>query len=172
MANDSKIKVFLFICILAPLGEEFIFRLPLKYTGNQHLKNLIWPYSLVLLFVSVFLKDVPPYTHILFWLLLWVLPMMAIFFFKDRASKMLEKFFTNYFSQMFWVSCLLFGLFHLPNYHINRYVILFAPILVGSQFMGGVLLGYIRLKNGFWWGVLGHSAFNGVVFLCMYYLPT
>ena len=55
---------------------------------------------------------------------------------------------------------------HLPNYN-NTETLFFiiSPILVGSQLIGGIFLSYTRIKLGFAWSILQHSAFNLIILL-------
>jgi membrane protease YdiL (CAAX protease family) len=121
---NPSLLIFLAI-IIAPLIEEILFRLPLKYERNY----------LVRLFD--------------FLLGGWI---------KQRWHK--------WFKYFVWLLALAFGLIHLSNYE-NREPLFFwlAPIIVGSQLIGGLTLSYSRIKLGFKWSVIHHGMFNlfGVV---------
>lgn len=62
-----------------------------------------------------------------------------------------------------YISSVVFGLYHLPNY-ANQEVLFYAlaPIIVGSQLLGGFLLAYLRLKYGLRWAILLHAVFNAL----------
>ncbi len=163
--NESTAVIFITGCILAPLVEEYIFRLPLKYAPDKFQKRFLFPYSFLLLILFVSVAQKSWYIQTLFWVLLWLLPVLLVYLSKNKIANRSEALFTTHFPRLFWILSSAFALVHLFNYYLNFYVILFAPILIGSQFIGGCLFGYIRLKNGFWWGVLSHAAFNGLMIL-------
>src|SRR5690606_8352805 len=62
-----------------------------------------------------------------------------------------------------YISSVVFGLYHLFNY-TNQEVLFYmlAPIIVGSQLLGGFLLAYLRLKYGLRWSILLHAVFNAL----------
>ncbi|MEC3879700.1 CPBP family intramembrane glutamic endopeptidase [Parapedobacter sp. 10938] len=62
-----------------------------------------------------------------------------------------------------YISSVFFGLYHLSNY-ANQEVLFYAlaPIIVGSQLLGGFLLAYLRLKYGLRWAILLHAVFNAL----------
>ncbi|MFC6100435.1 CPBP family intramembrane glutamic endopeptidase [Olivibacter domesticus] len=115
--------IFLYAVILAPLFEELIFRLPLRYN-----KNWIWRK------IESLFRLQPQ----VFWL-------------------------QNY-KYILYTFVFLFGIVHLMNYTNKEFLFfLIAPLIVGSQLFGGLLLSYTRLKLGFWWGVAQHSIWNGLI---------
>ncbi len=122
------VSIVLGLIVFAPLFEEFIFRLPLRYSRN--------------------------YIFQLF-------------------GKRMQQFWEKHYAFFFYAFAIAFGLIHIFNYS-NTEVLFYciAPLVVISQISGGVILGYIRLKAGFFWGVLYHGLFNGIVFiigLCFYH---
>lgn len=84
----------------------------------------------------------------------------------DYISNNRSKLIWNkYFKFFFYAFAIVFALIHLSNYNNNSILFfVLAPIIVFSQFFGGLTLGYIRLKLGFIWGVLQHSLFNCFIF--------
>jgi len=61
-------------------------------------------------------------------------------------------------------SSIIFALVHMSNYD-NREVLfyLLAPIIIGSQLVGGFLMAYLRLKHGLRWSILLHAVFNALI---------
>jgi hypothetical protein len=81
----------------------------------------------------------------------------AIFTEKPFLKK-LHRFFTKKFSYFFYLSAIIFGLAHLYALNIEHFYEYFLfPI---DYIIAGVLLGYIRVKYGFWWGLFIHSFHN------------
>jgi membrane protease YdiL (CAAX protease family) len=66
----------------------------------------------------------------------------------------------NYFKWLYYVSAILFGLVHIFNYQLNDSHYAFIPFITMTQTFGGLMLGYIRIIYGFWYGVLLHALFN------------
>ncbi|MFC3197635.1 CPBP family intramembrane glutamic endopeptidase [Parapedobacter deserti] len=61
-------------------------------------------------------------------------------------------------------SSVLFALVHMSNYDNHEVLFyLFAPVIVGSQLVGGFLMAYLRLKHGLRWSILMHAVFNAVI---------
>lgn len=125
LLEEHIIVVFLAMCVFAPLFEEFIFRLPLRYRNNY------------------------------------------IFQLIDKFTKRrLVRFWYKHYGVFFYAFAIAFGLIHITNYNNNSFIFYaFAPIIVGSQIFDGLVMGYTRVRLGFWWGVLQHSAFNFMLFL-------
>ena len=86
-------------------------------------------------------------------------------FFDYISNKKAKIFWFKHFNIFFYLFAFSFALVHLTNY--NNTSILFyllAPLIVLPQFIGGVTLGYLRLRLGFFWGVLQHGLYNLIVF--------
>lgn len=66
------------------------------------------------------------------------------------------------FKLIFWLFTLIFAAVHLSNFgaEIPFYLM---PLLVLPQFILGIMLGYIRVGWGFWYGVLFHALHNGIL---------
>ncbi len=60
--------------------------------------------------------------------------------------------------------CCCFWFFHIFNYENTETLFYWiSPLIILSQLSGGVILGYIRLKAGLFWGMLYHGLFNGII---------
>ena len=77
----------------------------------------------------------------------------------------LREFWSKHFKLCFYFSALLFGLIHATNYS-NTSVLFYIliPFIILPQFLGGLAIGYIRLRLGFFWGVLEHAFHNFIIF--------
>lgn len=70
----------------------------------------------------------------------------------------------RWFPYFLYGMILVFGLVHMFNYYNdNGLFFLLAPIIVGSQLIGGIILSFTRIKLGFFWACLQHVIFNSVV---------
>lgn len=75
-------------------------------------------------------------------------------------------FWNKNFRFFFYLSAVLFGLMHLANYsNTNMLFYMLAPLIILPQFIGGISLGYVRLRLGFFWGVLQHGLYNFILFI-------
>lgn len=63
-------------------------------------------------------------------------------------------------------SSLLFGLIHISNYENNQWLFyVLIPVIVSSQSLGGFVLAYLRLREGFLWSMMAHALFNATFIL-------
>lgn len=84
-------------------------------------------------------------------------------YFTNKKAKL---FWSKHFRTFFYLSAILFALTHLTNYSNNNLIFyILAPLIILPQFIGGITLGYIRLKLGFFWGVLEHGLYNLIIFV-------
>ena len=126
--KSSLIDISLYFIIIAPIFEELIFRLPLKYEHN-YLFNVI--------------------QNII-----------------NKESNTLEKFWITYFKPIFYLFSFGFALVHITNYENNQTIFyLLAPLIVLSQGIGGLILGYVRMHLGLKWAILNHALFNFIIII-------
>ena len=67
-----------------------------------------------------------------------------------------------YFKYLFYVSALLFGWVHIFNFEFTSSHYVFIPIITLPQTVLGLVLGFIRIRYGFWYGVMLHFLYNTV----------
>ncbi|WP_161973352.1 type II CAAX prenyl endopeptidase Rce1 family protein [Noviherbaspirillum sp. ST9] len=141
---------FFFPVLLAPVFEETIFRLPLRKVRG----------SIYLIFISVIVA--------IFSFVMWqiAIPVSVVFFIamkytlKQRTTLVFRKWKENY-GILFYYVTLIFGLVHLSNFSNWHSVAYIGFLYVLSQIFGGLVLGYTRIKLGFWYAVSLHALFNG-----------
>lgn len=97
-----------------------------------------------------------------------------VFHFIDFLTKQQAKlFWVKNFKFFFYGSAILFALMHLSNFNNTNLLFYFlAPLIVLPQFIGGISLGYIRLKLGFSWGVFKHGLYNFIIFSGLFIFNT
>lgn len=88
---------------------------------------------------------------------------LMIFDSKDK----IEQFWIKYFKPIFYFIAFSFAILHAVSNFNNSGIVFYlvAPFIVFSQGFGGLILGYIRMHLGFWWGVLHHLLFNFTVII-------
>lgn len=128
--------------VLGPFLEEFIFRFPMKYSRNYLLQCLI---AMVALFAPTESKS-DIYTN---------------------ARKLWKRFFWVFF----YLITSVFAFAHIYNYMDARHLLLWSPLLTMVQFIGGLIMGYIRVRFGFLWGWYYHAIYN-LLFFSLAFLPS
>ncbi|UJB70277.1 CPBP family intramembrane metalloprotease [Acaryochloris sp. 'Moss Beach'] len=154
------LQIILFAVILAPLWEEAVFRLPLRYTPM----NLAIPFciGMMLIVSSLTATDVLPRIAGLPLLAgTVVLAVVLWLWLKELDSQPIHTFYEKWIGWLFYSFALAFGLIHIGNFtSLGAQAWLLAPLLVLPQTVIGVFLGFIRLRYGFWWAVLTHGFHN------------
>jgi hypothetical protein len=147
--------------LVAPLSEEIYFRLGLA-------PNLLF------FFISLFLSTVqyaPKLfadlfsdaslfvgANVLFYLLLSA-GICLFFWVRERLGHRYADFFKRRVGWYYYLGALFFALAHLGNY--AQQPLWWAVIfLIFPQLISGLAFGYLRIRLGFWYGVLGHTLTN------------
>jgi uncharacterized protein len=71
----------------------------------------------------------------------------------------------SYFKILFYVMAFAFALMHYFNYDTNQVPFYFAPLVTLPQLFLGLLMGYVRIIYGFWYGVLLHATYNAILII-------
>lgn len=155
--NLSKVSL-LYVVLIAPLIEELIFRL------NLNLKRISILFSLIIISI-ILLKNNLDFNNMTSNLNIFksiIIAALIIGLGFAINNVVLENIKSKYYSSFFYLNSILFGLLHISNFYssIPNKLLVFTPIYVLPQIIGGIFFGYIRLKNGFLWGVALHCIFN------------
>ncbi len=78
---------------------------------------------------------------------------------KIRVKERIDRNWHKYYGVFFYLTVILFGLFHI-NYELSPTKLLFTPLLIASPLIGGLFLGYLRVRFGLLWSILLHGLFN------------
>ena len=89
---------------------------------------------------------------------------------KIVGKPVFSNFWNRHFAVIFYLIALLFGFVHSFNFtnEWNALFLVLLPLLILSQSITGLFLGYIRLRLGFLWAVLFHACFNFVLITAAY----
>ncbi len=79
---------------------------------------------------------------------------------QHRIQQWLHKCWDRSYAGFFYFVAILFALLHLFNYELSWKIVLYSPLLVLPQFLGGLVIGYLRIRQGFVWGFLLHFLYN------------
>lgn len=155
----SPLTFALLVIILIPSIEEVIFRLHLKY--REWVVNILLTLSLS--GIIYFLLDITG-QHAQYMIVLAVIILLfAIYLI--RMPDALNDFWKSKFPIVFYATTLIFALVHVLNYEFSQKLILIIPLLIAPQFIVGFLIGYLRIKLGFVWGLVLHASHNAVFIL-------
>jgi len=147
--------LFLWISIIVPFAEEIIFRLNLRTSKF----NLIFSSTVVLIYTVILVyKNDGKYTSA--WTLLIVYIITTALFYSKYFFNVDSK---KYTKVVFYFSAITFGFLHIFNFGDPNYkTLILFPILTLPQIIMGSMSGYLRLNNGFIYGVLFHMMVNTV----------
>ncbi len=149
----SQLKLWEVI-FFVPVMEETLFRLLLK----PNYRNILF-FSFLLLLPVVTNVVKARYSFALLGAVIALLPLSLLL--KKGYLKKAQKVFLKYFSLFFYLSCLLFGLGHVTNFHpLTVSVLLLAPLLTLPQLFLGTVLGFVRMKYGIVYSILFHFLIN------------
>jgi membrane protease YdiL (CAAX protease family) len=133
MMKSMPIAMFFFITVIvAPILEELLFRLYLRYPQNYLFTIIVGLAS----FSS---------THN-----------------GDKTATALHSFWIKRYKYIFYFSALIFGFVHLFNFPFSLTILLLSPILVAPQIILGSIIGYLRVRYGFMMGFFMHALHNAV----------
>lgn len=162
---DTKIgfwgNLFL-ICLAIPLLEEVIFRSHLSSTRWSIVAFLVSVICGVFFVLSSVIIDFNSKVPILISAFLIII---ASFF---VSNKFLVNIWHQYYPILFYILAFTFSLVHFTNFDYIKTPVILFPLLLIPQLLGGIFLGFIRLKYGFWYSVLSHCWFNFVLLIIKY----
>ncbi len=149
-------------CLIAPIIEETIFRLPLKLNK--------WNIAISLSTFSLFFfNDITASNLFTYYSLFRIISaiLILVFFYHVKKEFKLSK--TN-FQIYFLILTSVFALIHIFNFYkvIPVNLILISFLYVFPQFYLGLFCGYLRLKNGFLWSIFLHSIYNSIALLLIF----
>jgi membrane protease YdiL (CAAX protease family) len=152
--NLGWVKIIFAGLILAPIIEEFIFRLVLI----PKIRNFVFLCCFTLIMMLFFLIR----NHPIYFFVFLLASMFIIYIIKDkRLLKRLQVFIIKNFRYIFYFSCISFGFYHITNFSLIDYkVILLSPFIVLPQVLGGFFLGFIRTRFGIIYSIIFHSMIN------------
>ena len=129
----EPVLIFFFAVIMAPLLEEVMFRLILRFRSNF---LILWSIHIG---VALHLGQ------------------------KRSLLKTARKVWDKFYGRVFYLMTMAFGLMHIMNFEPSLNIYLLAPILVAPQILIGINLGYLRVRFGLIWSILFHALYNGIL---------
>lgn len=158
----------LIFMLILPFIEELVFRLPLRYKKINFIPFIIF----ITLLTWVLLSETFYFSLALSIPLFVVITAFLIFYiFNRRMAENRETFLSSNYPFYFYTVAILFALSHLSNFSYSVSLLLFAPIVILPQFIGGFFMGFIRIKHGFIWGFFLHALHNAIFTLPVLLFP-
>lgn len=157
----GKPVAVLFICLIGPIFEELIFRLALKFRKREVVISLLVAFFY---FSTSFVRKIVPanqvYTVVEIWLVLLLTSIALCFYAIPNTTFNLADKLKLRLTLLYMI---LFGLMHAFNYKPTEWGLIWLyPIYVIPQLLMGWGITYVRLKNGFAWGIAMHCLINTV----------
>ncbi len=166
-----------FICIIAPVIEEIIFRLHLK------LKNIYIALSFGI-FIGYFgiseltsslLEKYSSFDKLLQVALIFLVTIVAtiilVILFQlilkyTKFGNLISKIYTKKFAIPFYLSIITFGFIHILNFqNLPKFGFLAIPFLTLNQLWIGYVLVYIRMRFGIGYSILTHIIHNSLTII-------
>jgi hypothetical protein len=150
------------VIVISPILEEIAFR------GILAPSNFISLVSFSVFVYYVFSLIVPFNLYIpLIFLLLPVLTFFLLFAlnFRFHISIYLNKLLNKHFSKVYYISILVFVLFHYNKYQITPTNIYWLPLFFFPYLVLGFVFSYIRISLNLTYAIVFHIFYNAVPFL-------
>ena len=154
--NIPAVFLFLMVVVAAPLIEESIFRLPLRAFALNVLLSSSLVAILLASFLTSFVEALSSWVPVL---LLMLIGLNLYLWLKRPRLMVFRQFYDQHPRVIFYGLTLLFSALHITNYSLKAWPLL--PLLVLPQTIIGMLLGFVRLRYGFRWGIFTHGFHNG-----------
>ena len=168
IANIAQSRPWILV-LFAPVSEELIWRLPLRYTEvNLTISVLLATLFVVrrlLLKLGLFGSTTRWLWSTIFALL--VASVVRVLLRTEPAKRLVSKIWGDHFRLVFYISCFGFGLLHISNYRFSSSTtetLLLAPLLVLPQIISGFIFGFARMRLGMIWCIVLHAAMNFLAF--------
>ena len=161
--NSEIIKNnFVIIILIAPIIEEAIFRLSLKF------KPIYLALSLSLFFSFFFIDSLNNTTLLL--LVCFVFSILLIIFQKRDLKIYLNNFWNRKFPVIFYSSAILFAIMHLTIFEFSSmWQIFVVPFLILANLSCGLIYGFIRIRFGILYTILLHITNNLILSLPFFF---
>ena len=166
LENMDYMQIFLLAVVIAPISEEFLFR---YYLCSP--KWLIYgiPAGITGLGVMALIMGKMDIQWAILMILGGLILSVWIFLKKELAVK-LETRFYDLFPYVIYLSAVIFAFVHIYNYN-DVMPWYYTPALVMPQFILGLLLAYVRVRNGIVYSIFIHAFNNLLPMIFLLLLP-
>ena len=161
----SMLHLVIINIFLIPVIEEVAFRLPLK-VGKWNTSLSLFVISFII--SSYLLKTAPINFHefMIVRVIISTFAFLIVFILLSRRIifERVKNSIKNNYKSYFYILLILFTLRHVDNYQFNVITILFLPIFLLPQLVGGFFMAYTRLKINFIASIFFHFLINVIAF--------
>ena len=175
-------KVFVLAVILAPIAEEFIFRLHLRYK----ILNFIFFMILLVIVVglisgafsalqeavmyqskedmtNIFIHSDSAKRLIPMMFMIVLMPLLAItYLISNKFKQWANNFSGKDFAIIFYLTAGLFAFVHAYNFELDPSRWYLVPLLVFPQLFLALYLGYVRVRNNIFYSIYIHALNNSI----------
>jgi len=161
------IVIILYGILIGPIQEELTCRMGLKYSPFRLSFSLAF-FTILIFPMIISYLDFSISSEIYILIIISSFSLIGVvlgLYLKYRANqKPIINFYKSNFRFIFYLSAVVFAALHFSNYSNFGQIWFLAPLLVSSQFVGGVTLAYVRMKYGLSWSIFQHMATNAIFF--------
>lgn len=156
----SSFQRILIIAIIAPIIEEFAYRIGIIFSKQNLTITAIGISYFILLSLTKFQK---------LYCASIALSLGTILYFslKKNIVKLLSEFWKENKRKVFYGLLLIFSFLHLGNYEITIELLIFSPIVILRHFLAGFIYSYARLNSGIILAICLHSLNNSLLFIIL-----
>jgi membrane protease YdiL (CAAX protease family) len=167
--NNYLFLPFLFGCILAPIFEELVFRLPLRYTKANLIISIIALYLLTFISKNAMCALVngtfiERFKYEKFILFLGITALTVVLVNIKAINKLLIKIINEHGWWLYILLSILFGIIHTEPIRVLANL----PWLIaqgGVQIAFGLYWGYLRLTYGIKYSIMAHAVWNFLILI-------
>jgi len=167
--NILKWNLIVLSGFVAPILEEIIFRNWLIFRV-RNISLAIGTFFGVIIYKFFFYTHAADVRKEMFGAILSVVVSVCIFIacyiYLRKINFDLSIFFKANTRCLSIASSVLFAYIHIFNYQITPNFLLFSPLILINYFIGGLILSYIRVRDGFFYACAFHCIYN-LVFLLL-----
>lgn len=177
--EDYKPYFLTFLMLIAPIIEEFAFRLSLVKFNVRFVSmsiSLITGLSFGALIVKFLWMPHSYWGHFLIYYCYMFLFVTMIYFILNISLiksniKKIEGFWNVKPGFIYYTSAFLFAIIHISNYDIKTDDLIYLPLILLPYFIYGLSFGYLRIRIGLIYSIAMHVTVNGLSY-CFYALIT
>jgi len=151
----TLLKRILIIIILSPVLEELAFRIGLKFSKSN--------FIIMLMGMSFFIsRSFFKWEWLNSIMLITLVGILLYVIIKEKSISKLTNFWLYNPKLIFYSLLISFSYMHLKNYNISYELLLFSPIILLPNILGGIIYSYVRLSLGTFLSILLHCLNNGI----------
>ena len=156
------------VSLVAPIFEEILFRLPLRYSRlNISLALSIFVFVMLSLVLNVTYYSS---NYIILKLIISFFVFISLYIFLNKNDQLLNIWWNKNQLLIIHSTIILFSFAHSFNFKLNLLPSIFIlPIIILPQYFSGLFYSYIRLKKGIFYSIVLHISMNSLLYLKQLY---